>query len=227
MTYLNNLITPALSVADQCEKFAVRRIYCVGWNYADHVKEMGQEPEKEPPVFFMKPSDAIVPNGGMIAYPPATNELHYEIELVVAIGSLGKDIPVSMANEFIFGYAVGLDMTRRDLQTYAKKRGQPWALAKGFDQSAPISAIHSVSNVGYVEEGAIWLEVNGKRHQEGDLAQMIWSVPDIVHYLSGFFQLHPGDLIFTGTPAGVGTVSSGDHLRGGIDRIDTLEITLN
>ena len=227
MFYLNQPVTPAVEIAGRREKFAVRRVYCVGWNYAEHIREMGQDPEREPPVFFMKPPDALVPNGGLIRYPPATQDLHYEIELVVAIGSPGRDITASTAKEVIYGYAVGLDMTRRDLQAHAKRHGQPWALAKGFDQSAPISAVHPVGEVGHPSSGNIWLEVNGEKRQNGDLSQMIWSVPEIIQYLSGYFKLFPGDLIFTGTPAGVSAVVQGDHLQGGIEMIDTLEVTLS
>ncbi|MFL2538129.1 MAG: fumarylacetoacetate hydrolase family protein [Candidatus Rariloculaceae bacterium] len=226
MSYLNQPVTPAVKIAGRQEKFAVRRVYCVGWNYEEHIREMGQEPEREPPVFFMKPPDALVPNGGLIPYPTATQNLHYEVELVVAIGRSAKDIATSAAQEIIYGYAVGLDMTRRDLQAHAKKNGQPWALAKGFDHSAPISAIHPACDIGHPSSGSIWLEVNGKRRQDGDLSTMIWSVPEIIQHLSGYFELFPGDLIFTGTPAGVSAVVQGDQLRGGIEMIDTLEITL-
>ncbi len=200
----------------------------MGWNYAEHVREMGAEPEREPPVFFMKPRDALVPDGGEVKYPPATENLHYEVELVVAIGEAGVSVDASEARNVIFGYAVGLDMTRRDLQAHAKKHGQPWALSKAFDQSAPISAIHPAADVGHLSSGRIWLDVNGERRQDGDLSQMIWSVPEIIQYLSGFFELRPGDLVFTGTPAGVSAVERGDRLKGGIEGIDTpLEITLS
>ena len=227
MSYLYPPLIPSAEIAGRVERFAVRRVYCVGWNYAEHVREMGSEPEREPPVFFMKPPDALVPDGGDIKYPPATENFHYEVELVVAIGASGADIDPLAATEMIFGYAVGLDMTRRDLQAHAKKHGQPWALSKGFDQSAPISAIHSADDVSHPSRGAIWLDVNGERRQDGDLSQMIWNVPEIVQHLSRFFELRPGDLIFTGTPAGVSAVVRGDRLKGGIDGIDTLEVTLS
>jgi fumarylpyruvate hydrolase len=175
----------------------------------------------------MKPSDALVPNGGEVRYPSATENLHYEVELVVAIGEVGANVDASDASKVIFGYAVGLDMTRRDLQAHAKKRGQPWALSKGFDQSAPISALHLAEVVGHPSDGRIWLNVNGEGRQDGDLSQMIWSVPEIIQHLSGFFELRPGDLVFTGTPAGVGAVERGDRLKGGIEGIDTLEIALS
>lgn len=227
MSYLYPPLIPSVEITGRTEKFAVHRVYCVGWNYAEHVREMGSEPDREPPVFFMKPPDALVPGGGQIKYPPATENLHYEVELVVAVGARGANIDASVATDAIFGYAVGLDMTRRDLQAHAKKHGQPWALSKGFDQSAPISAIHAADDVGHRSRGTIWLEVNGERRQEGDLSQMIWNVPEIVQYLSRFFELQPGDLIFTGTPAGVSAVVSGDRLKGGIDGIDTLEVALS
>lgn len=226
MSYLHPPSIPSLEIAGRPERFAARRVYCVGWNYAEHVREMGADPEREPPVFFMKPPDALVPNGGEISYPPATENLHYEIELVVAIGAAGADISAADAAAFIFGYAVGLDMTRRDLQARAKRQGQPWALSKGFDQSAPVSAVHAAARIGHPARGAIWLEVNGERRQCGDLSQMIWKVPEIIQHLSGFFELRPGDLVFTGTPAGVSAVVRGDRLRGGIEGVDILEITL-
>jgi len=227
MSYVYPPSIPSVGIADRAERFAARRVYCVGWNYAEHVREMGSEPDREPPVFFMKPADALVPNGGDVKYPPATENLHYEVELVVAIGAPGADIDASAATELIFGYAVGLDMTRRDLQAHAKKHGQPWGLAKGFDQSAPISALHPADEVGHPSRGRIWLEVNGERRQDGDLSQMIWSVPEIIQHLSRFFELKPGDLIFTGTPAGVSAVTTGDRLNGGIEGIDTLAVTLS
>ena len=226
MSYLFPPTTPSVPIAGSPERFAVRRVYCVGWNYAEHVREMGSEPEREPPVFFMKPPDALVPNGGEVKYPPATENLHYEVELVVAIGEAGANVDATDARNIIFGYAVGLDMTRRDLQAHAKKHGQPWALSKGFDQSAPISAVHPAADVGHLSSGRIWLDVNGETRQDGDLSQMIWSVPEIIQYLSGFFELRPGDLVFTGTPAGVSAVERDDRLKGGIEGIDTLEITL-
>ena len=227
MSYLFPPTTPSVPIVGRSERFAVRRVYCVGWNYAEHVREMGSEPEREPPVFFMKPPDALVPNGGEVKYPPATENLHYEVELVVAIGEAGANVDASDARNVIYGYAVGLDMTRRDLQAHAKKHGQPWALSKGFDQSAPISAIHPAADVGHLSSGRIWLDVNGERRQDGDLSQMIWSVPEIIQYLSGFFELRPGDLVFTGTPAGVSAVERGDRLKGGVEGIDTVEITLS
>jgi fumarylpyruvate hydrolase len=202
--------------------FPVHRIYCVGRNYADHAREMGADPEREPPFFFSKPADAIVLNGADIAYPPRTANLHHEIELVVAIGAQAAGVARDAALGLVYGYAVGNDLTRRDLQAQAKGKGQPWDVAKGFDQSAAITAIHTVARIGHPASGRIWLDVNGARRQQGDLAEMIWSVPEIIAELSTLFTLRPGDLIFTGTPAGVGPLQRGDRVDGGIDGIDTL-----
>lgn len=205
--------------------FPVRRVYCVGQNYADHVAEMGND-GREPPVFFSKPRDALVPGGGVAAYPPKTQDYHHEVELVIAIGTGGRDIPVEKALEHVFGYAVGFDLTRRDLQAQAKKKGQPWETGKGSDQSAPISEIRPVTAGGHPSQGSIWLKVNGQARQQGDLSQMIWSAAEIIANLSGFFALAPGDLIFTGTPAGVSALKSGDLLSGGIDGVGTLEVRI-
>lgn len=206
--------------------FPVRRIYCVGRNYADHAREMGGDPDREPPFFFGKPHDVAVPGGGAIDYPPATTSLHYEVELVVALGKGGRSIPVAEALDCVFGYAVGLDLTRRDLQARAKEKGQPWEMAKGFDQSAPVSAIIPVSRVGHPRNGTIWLNVNGETRQRGDLAQMIWSVAEIIAHLSSFVTLAPGDLLFTGTPSGVGPLVRGDRVRCGIDGLGELDIAV-
>jgi fumarylpyruvate hydrolase len=206
--------------------FPVRRIYCIGRNYADHAREMGVDPNREPPFFFGKPHDAVVPGGGDISYPSATSNLHYEVELVVALAKGGRNIAVSEALGCIYGYAVGLDLTRRDLQAKAKEKGQPWDTAKGFDQSAPISPITPASACGHLGTGAIWLSVNGLEKQRGNLSQLIWSIPEVIAHISGFVALAPGDLIFTGTPAGVGPVVVGDRVRCGIDGLGELEITL-
>ena len=206
--------------------FPVRRIYCVGRNYADHVREMGGDPHREPPFFFGKPRDAAVPGGGVIDHPPMTSDLHYEVELVVALGKGGSAIPAAEALDCVFGYAVGIDLTRRDLQARAKEKGQPWEMAKGFDQSAPVSALVPAGRAGHLRSGAIWLNVNGETRQRGDLSQMIWSVAEIISHLSAFVTLAPGDLIFTGTPAGVGPIVSGDRVRCGIDGLGELEIAL-
>ncbi len=216
---------PGVAVAGSQLRFPVHRIYCVGRNYADHVREMGAEPERAPPVFFMKPADAVVANGAAVPYPPATANLHHEIELVVAIGHGGAGIGAHAALEHVFGYAAGNDLTRRDLQAAARERGQPWDTAKGFDASAPIAAIRPVAQ-GHVTRGRIWLKVNDVLRQESDIDQMLLSVPDIIAQLSRFYELRPGDLIFTGTPAGVGSLKPGDRVEGGIDGLQTLHHTI-
>lgn len=206
--------------------FAVRRIFCVGRNYADHAREMGANPDREPPFFFTKPADAIVVNNGLVPYPPATANLHHEVELVVALASGGKNIPLATAPDHIFGYAVGLDMTRRDLQAAAKEKGHPWDMAKGFDHSAPIGAITPVRVSGALNAGPIQLSVNGVLRQKGDLADMIWSIPEVIAHLSGLVELKAGDLIYTGTPAGVGAVVSGDQLEALIPGLDPLKVSI-
>ena len=215
---------PAVPVIGE-ELFPVRRIFCVGRNYAAHAREMGGDPTREPPFFFTKPADAILP-GRAMPYPPRTADLHHEIELVVAIGRAGIDIPAAQAQGHIFGYAVGLDMTRRDLQGEAKKLGRPWDMGKGFDASAPIAPIHPAVKTGPIDRGRIWLDVNGTRRQAGDLADMIWSVPEMIAELSGLVALMPGDLIFTGTPEGVAAVTRGDRLHGHVDGLTDLEVTI-
>lgn len=205
--------------------FAVRRVYCVGRNYEEHVREMGND-TRDPPFFFAKPADAVVVGGAAIPYPPKTEDFHHEIELVVAIGIDGADIAVDAALEHVYGYAVGLDMTRRDLQALAKKAGRPWEMAKGFDFSAPIGTIEPVSAIGHPGKGAIRLSVNGTLRQQGDIDQQIWSVAESIAYLSGFVTLRAGDLIMTGTPAGVGAVVRGDVLEGAIEGIGTVKTTI-
>lgn len=217
---------PAIAVAGSDALFPVRRIHCVGRNYAEHAREMGHDPEREPPFFFAKPADAIVPGGGEIPYPPATEKFAYEMELVVAIGKGGANVPASAALDHVFGYAVGLDLTRRDLQAAAKEKGRPWEPGKAFDKSAPISPIHPAASIGHPKSGRIWLEVNGEMRQQADLSQMIWPVPDIIAYLSRLYAIEPGDLVFTGTPAGVGSVKRGDELRGGVDGIDRIQLRI-
>jgi fumarylpyruvate hydrolase len=208
------------------ESFPIRRIYCVGRNYAEHALEMGHDPDREPPFFFTKPADAVVASGSTIAYPPKTRDYQHEIELVVALGKGGRDVPVAQALDLVFGYAVGLDMTRRDIQGEAKKLGRPWDLGKGFDQSAPCAAISPVGKVGHIAKGAIWLTVNGKLRQQGDIAQLIWSVPETISFLSGFVALAAGDLIYSGTPAGVAAVVKGDRLEGHVDGLQDLVVTI-
>ena len=209
-------------------RFPVRRIFCVGRNYADHAREMGaheQADGREPPFFFSKPADAVVP-GGDVPYPPATANLQHEIELVVALGKGGADIPVAQALDCVFGYAVGLDLTRRDVQARAKAKGHPWDMGKGFDASAPTGEIHPVAAIGHPQAGSIWLKVNGETRQSGDLANMSWKVAEVIANLSTFVRLAPGDLIFTGTPAGVSTVVRGDTLDGGVAGVGEFSIRL-
>ncbi len=224
-----SLTPPLVPIAGSDTGFPVRRIYCVARNYAEHAREMGSS-GREAPFFFMKPSDAARPvaagTTGRMEYPPKTADLHHEVELVVAIGRGGRNIAAASAYEHIFGYAIGLDMTRRDLQAELKKQGRPWDVAKGFDQSAPIGAIQPAAAIGHPAQGAIRLDVNGDERQRGDLSDMIWWVPEIVAILSEYFELAPGDLIFTGTPAGVGPVKRGDVPFGRIDGVGDLSIAI-
>lgn len=217
---------PSVPVVGLKDKFPVHRIYCVGRNYAAHAREMGKDPDKEPPFFFLKPADAVLPGGGQMHYPPGTENLHHEIELVVAIQREGRDIAAAKALDFVYGYAVGLDMTRRDLQFKARDMGRPWDFGKAFDESAPITPIHPVASHGHRSAGRIWLEVNGEMRQQADLADMIWNVPDTIAFLSQYYLLKPGDLIFTGTPAGVGAVKRGDRLVGGVEGLADLSVTI-
>lgn len=213
---------PSVEIQGRRERFPVRRVYCVGRNYAEHAREMGADPTREAPFFFSKPADAVVANGGTAPYPPRTSNLHHEVELVIAIGRGGSNITVQRALEHVYGYAVGNDLTRRDLQTAAKNSGKPWDVGKGFDHSAPIAAIHPVEAVGHISRGRIWLKVNGELRQQADVSSLIWTVPEIVAELSALFALAPGDLIFTGTPAGVGPVKPGDRIEAGIEGLGTL-----
>ncbi|WP_220432190.1 fumarylacetoacetate hydrolase family protein [Falsirhodobacter xinxiangensis] len=206
--------TPTIPVAGSDKLFPVRRIYCVGRNFAEHAIEMGHDPDKEPPFFFQKNSDAIVPPGGDFPYPTESSDVHHEIELVVALDKGGTNIPVEHALDHVFGYGVGLDMTRRDLQAVSKKMGRPWETAKSFEASAPCSALIPASELGHPTTGAIEVEVNGQTRQTGDLNQMIWKVPEMIAYLSRLFELRPGDVIFAGTPAGVSAVERGDLITG-------------
>jgi fumarylpyruvate hydrolase len=206
--------------------FPVRRIYCVGRNYAAHAREMGADPNREPPFFFMKPADAVVPSESVVPYPSKTQSYHHEIELVVALRGGGRDVAPKDARDLIFGYAVGLDMTRRDLQDEAKAMRRPWDMSKGFDQSAPCAPLSPVADVGHISNGAIWLTVNGEMRQKGDISDLIWSVEDTIAFLSGLVELAPGDLIYTGTPDGVGAVVTGDRLDGHVDGLTDLHITV-
>lgn len=217
---------PCVPVSGSDAVFPVHRIYCVGQNYAAHAREMGSTPERESPFYFMKPADAVVSDGSSVPYPPRTADLHHEIELVVAIGRGGRDIRVEDAAAHVFGYAVGIDLTRRDLQAEAKQRGRPWDAAKGFDHSAPVSAIRPAGEIGHPTSGRIWLQVNDELRQNGDLEQMIWNVPEIVSRISMFVALQPGDLVFTGTPAGVGPLRRGDRIAGGLEDVGEIRIRI-
>ncbi|MEY2623554.1 MAG: hypothetical protein RLZZ101_789 [Pseudomonadota bacterium] len=215
-------VIPSLPVVGDSKRFPVNRIYCVGRNYADHAREMGHDPDREPPFFFMKPATAIVTEGHDMAYPALSKDVHHELEMVVALGKGGSNIPVDQALDHVWGYGLGLDMTRRDLQGEAKKMGRPWDTGKAFDQSAPCSALVPVSQCGHLSKGRIYLTVNGQVKQDGDLAMMIWNVPETIAYLSTLFTLMPGDLIFSGTPAGVAAVQRGDVLEGHVDGLPVL-----
>ncbi|MBO1038426.1 fumarylacetoacetate hydrolase family protein [Brucella pituitosa] len=215
---------PFVPVKGTEARFPVHRIYCVGQNYADHAIEMGGDPTRNPPFFFQKNPDNLVIDGGDFPYPPKTEDVHHEIELVVALKTGGSDIPVETALDHVYGYAVGIDMTRRDLQAVAKKASRPWEVAKAFEHSAPCSAIVPVSEIGHPQSAAIALKINGEQRQAGDLNQMIWKVPETIAYLSSLFVLQPGDLIYTGTPAGVGAVKRGDLLQGNVDGVGTISV---
>ena len=229
MNYVFTPAIPSVPVVGRQERFAVRRIYCVGRNYVEHAKEMGFT-GREPPFFFLKPADAVlvVNDGdtGTMAYPSLTHDLHHEIELVAAIGSGGRNIKAADAKQHIFGYAVGLDMTRRDLQGEMKKLGRPWDIGKGFEQSAPIGPILPAAQAGDVERAGIWLRVNGKDRQRSDVSKLIWNIGEIIEHLSAAWELQPGDLVFTGTPEGVGPVVSGDTLEGGVAGVGELRVRI-
>ncbi len=215
-----------LPVVGSDETYPVRRIWCVGRNYAAHAREMGSDPDRDPPFFFQKPTDAIVQDGAPIPYPPGTGNLHHEIELVVAMGKAGSKIPAADALDHVFGYAVGLDMTRRDLQNAAKETGRPWEMGKSFDHSAPCSAIQPSSAIGHPDHGAIWLKVNGEMRQQSDISFLIWNVSETIAHLSDLGELQPGDLIYTGTPEGVAAVVAGDVMEGHIDGVGDLRTPL-
>ncbi len=219
--------TPSLAIHGSAARFPLRRVFCVGRNYSEHAREMGHDPDREPPFFFMKPADAVVPAEGVIAYPPLTADLHHEVELVVAIAKGGVNITPEDAFSHIWGYGVGIDLTRRDLQAQAKKLSRPWEWAKAFDESAPSTALQPVSAVGHPSTGKIWLKVNGEQRQVGDLADLIWSVSEVISYASQSVALKAGDLIFTGTPAGVGALKPGDVVTAGIDGVGELSFTLS
>jgi len=215
-------------VANSSDLYPVHRVYCIGRNYEEHAKEMGFT-GREPPFFFAKPADALLPvadGTGEMPYPPETNNLHHEMELVVAIGRRGRRIAAVDAPSYIWGYSVGLDMTRRDLQGEAKKLGRPWEVGKGFDHAAPIGSLKPMGRTGEITRGRIWLKVNGETRQDSDVARMIWSVNETIEHLSKYFELQPGDLIFTGTPEGVAAVVPGDVLEGGVDGVGTLRLKI-
>lgn len=219
---------PALPLANSADQFAVRRLYCVGRNYAAHAREMGSDPTRDVPFFFCKPADAVlpVPEGSAVAlpYPGMTSNFHHEVELVVAIGKAGRDIAVDQANDYVWGYAVGLDMTRRDLQGQLKDQGKPWEISKAFDLSAPMGALYPVSQVGLISKAEIFLQVNQADRQRSNIDQMSWSVPEIISHLSRYFELKPGDLIMTGTPEGVGAVVPGDVIDAGIAGLGSIRV---
>jgi len=217
---------PSLPVRGAPARFPVRRVYCVGRNYAAHAIEMGHDPDREPPFFFQKNPDNLVPGGGNISYPPQTADLHHEIELVAVLGAGGRDIDQDSALECVWGYVVGIDLTRRDLQGEAKKMGRPWEVGKAFEMSAPCSAIVPAGDIGHPDSGTIHLDVNGERRQDGDLNQLIWKLPEVIAHLSRLFTLAPGDLIFTGTPAGVAAVGPGDRLEGAIEGVGEISVVI-
>jgi fumarylpyruvate hydrolase len=214
----------SLPIVDEPGRFPVARIFCVGRNYAEHAREMGHNPDAEPPFFFIKPVTALVTDGDDFPYPARSSNVHHEVELVVALGKGGANIPENEALSHVYGYAVGLDMTRRDVQAAAKEAGRPWETGKAFDHSAPCSAIVPASKIGHPQAGAISLIINGEQRQSGDLANMIWNIPATIAYLSTWFALQPGDLIFTGTPAGVGAVQRDDRLVASVASVGELSV---
>ena len=224
---LFDLPQPSVPVSGTDQQFPVRRIYCIGRNYEKHVAEMGYDVKRSKPFYFAKPADAIVQSGAAVDYPPLTEDLHHEIELVVAIGKRGSNVSVDEALDYVYGYAVGIDLTRRDLQRAAKEKARPWETAKGFDQSAPISAIHRAEDIGHPSSGRIWLAVNDEIRQDAGLNELIWNVSESVAELSTLFELAPGDLLYTGTPAGVGPLNPGDEVTGGIEGIDEIRIKIS
>lgn len=225
MTLTFEPVPPVLAPTTSGESFPVRRLFCIGRNYAAHAREMGKDPDREPPFFFTSWAENVVPDGSTIAYPQATSNYHHEVELVVAIGRSGRAVSEADALDLVHGYAVGLDMTRRDLQFVARDAGRPWDVAKNVEQSKPLGPIRPAAGFD-PSSGAITLTVNGVTRQTGDLADLIWSVPEVIAHLSGFYRLEPGDLIYTGTPAGVGPVVQGDVLVGAIDGLGTLTVTV-
>ncbi len=216
---------PAIAVAGTSTMFPVRRIWCVGRNYIEHIREMGQD-ERAPPFFFAKPADALVPDGGTVPYPPLTKDMHHEVELVVALKSGGRNIPVDKANDCIYGYAVGIDLTRRDLQIASRDVKRPWEVGKAFDHSAPCGVLKPASEIGHPAKGKITLKVNGKVRQDGDLDQMIWNVPETINKLSEMVELAAGDIIMTGTPSGVAATVAGDKIECEVEKVGKLTVTI-
>jgi fumarylpyruvate hydrolase len=216
---------PAIAVAGDTKTYPVRRIWCVGRNYIEHIREMGND-ERAPPFFFGKQPDMIEPDGATIPYPPLTKDLHHEVELIVAMKSGGLNIPADKALDHVYGYAVGIDLTRRDLQQASRKKERPWEIGKSFDHSAPCGALQPASKIGHPSKGKIWLSVNGTERQKGDLTELIWSVPEIIWQLSQQVALGAGDIIMTGTPAGVAALSAGDKIECGVDGIGTLKVAI-
>lgn len=217
---------PYVAVAGSAARFPVRRVFCVGRNYAAHAREMGNDPDREPPFFFTKPADAVVPAYGKIPYPPLTSSLHHEVEMVVAIGRAGVNVSVESALDHVWGYGVGIDLTRRDIQDIAKKMSRPWDWAKGFDYSCPCGPLLPASEIGHLAHGKIWLSVNGTVRQAGDLTEMIWSVAEIVAAVSTSVSLAPGDLILTGTPAGVSALLPGDVVTAGVECVGEISFEI-
>ncbi|MEM6304034.1 MAG: fumarylacetoacetate hydrolase family protein [Pseudomonadota bacterium] len=216
----------SLAVKGRSDRFPVRRIFCVGRNYAAHAREMGKDPDRDPPFFFTKPADAVIDTPCTVPYPPLTADLHHEIELVIAIGKGGANIAETDVMDHIWGASVGIDLTRRDLQAEAKKDGRPWDWAKGFDHSAPIAPVMPLAEVPSLTKGRIWLAVNGETRQDADISELIWSVPEHIAFCSQAVALAPGDIVMTGTPAGVAALEPGDVITGGIDGIGTLDVTI-
>ncbi|MFT5115442.1 MAG: fumarylpyruvate hydrolase [Parasphingorhabdus sp.] len=230
MNTVFELPSVTVPVVGRDEEFPVRRIYCVGRNYAAHAREMGFDPDRDPPFFFCKPADAILycPPGESVSmpFPSLTENLQHEIELVVAIGKQGSEISLENANQYIWGYGLGLDMTRRDLQINMREKGRPWEIGKAFDHGAPMGPLHAVADTGILESGEIFLQVNGSDRQRSNVSHLIWSIPEVIANLSTLFELHPGDLIFSGTPEGVSKLQHGDQLRGGFDGLGDIQVNL-
>jgi fumarylpyruvate hydrolase len=214
--------TVSVGVVGESARYPVRRIYCVGRNYAEHAREMGHDPDRELPFFFQKNPDNLVLDNKDFPYPTMTSNLHHEIELVVAMGQGGRDIQAANALAHVYGYALGIDLTRRDLQNEAKKTGRPWEIGKAFEHSAPMTDITPATKSGHMSKGAIWLKVNGEVRQQSDLTQLIWNIPEIIAHLSAIFELRAGDLIMTGTPAGVAAVKPGDVMEGYCEGVGTI-----